>query len=78
MDINTNNKTTKPMTLVRNEFIASIVALCNNSGLPFFVVEDVLKNLIQEVHVAAQQQLKDDNERYQALLKQQEEKQEDK
>ena len=36
--------------------------------------EDVLKNLTQEVHAAAQQQLKDDNERYQALLKQQEDK----
>ena len=35
--------------------------------------EDVLKNLIQEVHAAAQQQLKDDAERYQKLLQTQKE-----
>lgn len=76
--MNNNNTTTKPMTLLRNEFIAKIVDLCNNSGLPFFAVEDVLKNLTQEVHAAAQQQLKDDAERYQKLLQtQQEESQEE-
>ena len=71
--MNNNNLITKPITLLRNEFIAKIVELCNNSGLPFFVVEDVLKNLIQEVRAAAQQQLKDDAERYQKLLQTQKE-----
>lgn len=71
--MNNNNVITKPITLLRNEFIAKIVELCNNSGLPFFVVEDVLKNLIQEVRAAAQQQLKDDAERYQKLLQTQKE-----
>ena len=71
--MDTNNKITKPITLLRNEFIASIVALCNDSGLPFFVIEDILKNLTQEVHAAAQQQLKDDAERYQKLLQTQKE-----
>lgn len=58
-----NNK--KPITVVREEFINNIVELCNNSGLPFFVIEDVLKNLIQETHIAAKQQLEEDKKRYQ-------------
>ena len=70
--MNNNNKITKPMTLLRNEFIAKIVELCNNSGLPFFAVEDVLKNLTQEVHAAAHQQLKNDAELYQKALQTQE------
>lgn len=59
-----NNKNLKPITMVRDEFIKDIVAVCNNSGLPFFIVEDVLKNLIQEIHVAAQQQLIEDTKAY--------------
>ena len=54
----------KPITLVRDEFIKNIVELCNNSGLPFFVVEDVLKSLIQEIHIAAKQQLLEDTKAY--------------
>ena len=54
----------KPITLVRDEFINNIVDLCNDSGLPFFVVEDVLKNLIQEIHMAAKQQLIEDKKAY--------------
>ena len=61
----------KPITVVRNEFVSDIVNLCNNSGLPFFVIEDILKNLTQEVHVAAQKQLEEDAKRYQEQLKKQ-------
>lgn len=54
----------KPITLVRDDFIKNIVELCNNSGLPFFVIEDVLKNLIQEIHSASIQQVEEDKKRY--------------
>lgn len=54
----------KPITLIRDEFINNIVNLCNESGLPFFVVEDVLKDLIQEIHMAAKQQLAEDKKVY--------------
>lgn len=56
----------KPITLIRDEFIEKTVDLCNNSGLPFFIVEDVLKNLIQEIHRASLQQLEEDKKRYEA------------
>lgn len=58
----------KPITLIREEFIENIVNLCNDSGLPFFIVEDVLKGLIQDTHVASQQQLEADKKRYQEQL----------
>lgn len=61
----------KPITVARNEFVQDLVNLCNNSGLPFFVLEDILKNLTQEVHAAAQKQLEDDTKRYQEQLKKQ-------
>lgn len=70
--MNKDKKTQKPITLLRNDFVTNIVELCNNSGLPFFAVEDVLKGLIQEVHTAAQQQLSEDTKRYQELIKKQE------
>ena len=69
-----DNKTTKPITLLRNEFIENVIQTCNNSGLPLFVVEDVLKDLIQEIHIAAQQQFADDKQRYEQSLKSEEEK----
>ena len=56
----------KPITLVRDEFINNVVELCNNSGLPFFVIEDVLKNLMQEIHNASLQQVEEDRQRYKA------------
>lgn len=59
----------KPITLVRDDFIQNIVELCNNSGLPFFVVEDVLKSLIQEIHAASLQQLEADKKQYEAKSK---------
>ena len=60
----------KPITIVRDEFIKNMVNLCNDSGLPFFIIEDVLKSLMQEIHSASLQQLEEDKQRYEASLKQ--------
>lgn len=54
----------KPITLLREEFINNIVQVCNDSGLPFFAIEDVLKSLLQEIHNAGLQQLQEDKKRY--------------
>lgn len=64
-----SNKTTeKPITLVREDFINNIIDTCNNSGLPFFMIEDIMKDLIQQIHAAAKQQLEEDRKKYQAEL----------
>lgn len=60
-----NEQFTKPITLVREDFIQNLVDLCNNSGLPFFMIEDIMKDLIQKIHLAAQQQLEEDRKKYQ-------------
>ena len=57
----------KPITLAREDFIQDVVKLCNNCNLPFFVIEDVLKNITQEIHLAAKQQLEDDKRRYEQM-----------
>ena len=60
-----DNKTLeKPITLVREDFINNVVDLCNNSGLPFFMIEDIMKDLVQKIHFAAQQQLEEDRKKY--------------
>lgn len=58
------NNNNKPITLIRDDFIKNVVELCNNSELPFFIIEDVLKNLLQEIHGASLQQLEEDKKRY--------------
>lgn len=58
----------KPITILREDFINNIIDLCNDSGLPFFVVEDVLKGIVQQTHAASQQQLEADKKRYQEQL----------
>ena len=64
-----SNKTTeKPITLVREDFINNIIDTCNNSGLPFFMMEDIMKDLIQDIHVAAKRQLEEDRKKYQAEI----------
>lgn len=60
----------KPITLARQEFIDSLIKLCNDSGLPFFIIEDILKGIVQEVHIASVEQYKKDKEEYEQALKQ--------
>lgn len=59
----------KPITIIRDEFINNLVDLCNNSDLPFFIIEDVLKNTLQEVHGASLRQLEEDKKRYEEANK---------
>jgi hypothetical protein len=58
----------KPLTLVKEDFTDSLVDLCNNSGLPFFIIESILKDFVQEIHVASQKQLEADKIQYKKAL----------
>lgn len=64
-----SNNIVKPITLVKEEFLSNLVDLCNNSGLPFFIIESILKDFVQEVHVASQKQLETDRVQYEKALK---------
>ena len=54
----------KPITILADEFKSKQIALINNSKLPYFIIESILKDCIQEVHIASQQQLKIDRDKY--------------
>lgn len=58
----------KPITVAREELKQDILQLCEESGLPPFVVEDILKYFIEQVHIAAIEQYKRDKEEYDKAL----------
>lgn len=58
----------KPITVVRADFISELTTLINNAGLPPFVVEPILKDMLYEVKTLAQKQLEQDIEIYRKAL----------
>lgn len=54
----------KPITVARQEFIEDIVGAVNTSGLPFFVIEAMLKDLLGSVQRGAEAQLEKDRTAY--------------
>ena len=59
----------KPLTVAREEFVEKIVTLVNESRMPAFIMEAVLKDITAEVHAAAQQQYEHDKKAYEESLK---------
>ena len=55
----------KPITVAREEFIKSIIQTVQDSGLPAFVVVDVLEGVCRESKALAQQQYQADLKAYQ-------------
>lgn len=60
----------KPMSVARAEFINSLTDLINNSMLPPFVIEPILKDMYNDIHIVAQRQYENDNKKYQENLSQ--------
>ena len=66
----------KPITLLRRDFINNICNAVNNSGLPAFVVADVLDRLLSDTRAAVETELKRDEIAYrQALMNEKKETQ---
>lgn len=65
-----NNEIVKPVTVIRAELIDTLTNAINNSGLPAFVIEPILKDMYNEVRVAAQRQLDTDRQQYQEKVNQ--------
>lgn len=68
-----NDILTKPISVVRQEFIEQLVNDINNCQLPMFVVEPILQDMLNTVRAAAQKQYETDKAQYEAQLKQQKE-----
>lgn len=58
----------KPITLIRAELISNLTNSINNSSLPAFVIEPILKDLYNEVRALTQQQLEEDRKNYLTAL----------
>lgn len=58
----------KPITLIRQEFVDTLVEEINNCQLPMFVIEPILQNLLNQVKVAAQEQYEADKIQYETQL----------
>lgn len=54
----------KSIILLREDFIENLIALVNDSGLPAFVVEPILSDMLTETRVAMQKQLEIEREKY--------------
>lgn len=67
-EIKENKEATKPITLLREDLISAIAKAINESKLPAFVVEGVLKDFINEVHIASQRQLEADRKKWEETL----------
>lgn len=58
----------KPITLVRQEFVDTLVEEINNCQLPMFVIVPILQDLLDQVKAAAQKQYEADKAQYEAQL----------
>lgn len=56
----------KPMTIVRYEFVNSLTDLINNSQLPAFILEAILKDVYNDIRIISQRQLESDIKAYRA------------
>jgi len=58
----------KPMSVARSEFIQSLTNMINESTLPLFVIESILKDMHSDVRSLSQRQLEIDLKNYREAL----------
>lgn len=63
----------KPITLVHEEFVSDLTNIINNSKLPAFIIEPILKDLYLEIKAMSKRQLARDKEIYNQSLQPHEE-----
>lgn len=61
-----NNTIQKPLSVARAEFIGALADLINGSGLPFFVLEPILKDVYVDIKSLANKQYEADLQSYNA------------
>ena len=58
----------KPSSIIYEEFKQDLANLINNSGLPAFIIEPVLKDYLNEIKLLAQRQYQADKVEYEKSL----------
>lgn len=69
-----NDKVVKPVTIIKEEFTNELISTINKCPLPMFLIEYVLKDILNEVHINVTRQLQEDGKKYEQALEQQEDK----
>ena len=64
-----NEMVTKPMSVMRQEFIEQLVNDINNCKLPLFVIEYILQDVLNDIKSASRQQCEMEKIQYEQLLK---------
>ena len=54
------NEIMKPTTLLKEDFEKNLINLCNSSGLPFLILEYILRDVYMEVKGLARKQYESD------------------
>ncbi len=62
------NKVRKPMSVARRELIEGLTSIINNAGVPPFVVEPILADLLSQVRDAAEKEYQEDYRAYNQKL----------
>ena len=62
----------KPIIILKKEFTDKVVELVNTSGLPLFVMEPILQNILNAVHMGIEQEYQNAKSEYEAALKKEE------
>ena len=57
-----------PITVAKDEYIKELVRVTNESGLPLFFAEYILRDFVTDLHVASEKQSDADRKRYQDML----------
>lgn len=62
------NNIGKPVSMIRMEFITALTELINNSNLPLFIIEPILKDMYNDVRIASQKQTEEEIKQYQKAM----------
>ena len=63
------NELVKPASVIRQEFIDRLIDDVNNCGLPLFVIEPILQDMLSTVSAAAQKQYETEKAQYEQQLR---------
>ena len=59
----------KPLTLLREEFLAKHIELVNTSGLPAFILADIMEDALRQLRILAKDQYEKDKAAFDEIQK---------
>lgn len=65
-----SEKPQKPVTIIKQEFTEEIIKQINDTQLPMFVIEYILRDILNDVRITSQRQLESDMKNYQENINQ--------